>query len=112
MIKSIIKILSFALLFCATACDKKLDIEPRQSIDATTAITTTEDVEAAVVGAYSIMGGGSLYGTNLFMLPDLLASENYASWRGTFQGPRQVALKTMTRDNTERLVRGQRPIEQ
>ncbi len=101
MIKSIIKIFSFALLFFATACDKKLDIEPRQSIDATTAITTTEDVEAAVVGAYSIMGGGSLYGTNLFMLPDLLASENYASWRGTFQGPRQVALKTMTRDNTE-----------
>ncbi len=101
MTKLIIKIFSLALLFSSIACDKKLDIEPRQSIDATTAITTTEDVEAAVVGAYSIMAGGSLYGTNLFMLPDLLASENYASWRGTFQGPRQVANKTMTRDNTE-----------
>jgi len=101
MIKSIIKTSFLALFFCLTACDKKLDIEPKQSIDATTAISTTEDVEAAVVGAYSIIAGGALYGTNLFMLPDLQASENYASWRGTFQGPRQVANKTMTRDNTE-----------
>lgn len=101
MTKSIIKTSFLALFFCLTACDKQLDIEPKQSIDATTAITTTEDVEAAVVGAYSVIATGSLYGTNLFMLPDLLASENYASWRGTFQGPRQVATKTMTRDNTE-----------
>jgi starch-binding outer membrane protein, SusD/RagB family len=102
MRKTIIKISSAALLlFAVASCDKKLDIEPKQSIDAATAIASTEDVEAAVVGAYSIMGGGALYGTNLFMLPDLLAAENYASWRGTFQGARQVANKTMTRDNTE-----------
>jgi tetratricopeptide (TPR) repeat protein len=101
MRKSIIKTFSFAFLLIIASCDKKLDLQPKQSIDATTAITNTEDVEAAVVGAYSIMASGSLYGTNLFMMPDLLASENYASWRGTFQGPRQVANKTMTRDNTE-----------
>jgi tetratricopeptide (TPR) repeat protein len=84
-----------------TACDKKLDIQPRQSVDATVALTTADDVESAVVGIYSIIGGGALYGTNLFMLADLQGSESYASWRGTFQGPRQVAGKTMTRDNSE-----------
>ena len=83
------------------SCDKKLDIEPKQSIDATTALSSAEDVEGAVVGAYALMGAGSLYGTNLFLLADLQASEGYASWRGTFQGQRQVSNKTMTRDNSE-----------
>jgi tetratricopeptide (TPR) repeat protein len=35
------------------------------------------------------------------MLADLQASEGYARWVGTFQGPRQVAEKSMTRDNSE-----------
>ncbi len=102
MKKSIIKFSAILLLLIgAASCDKKLNIEPRQSIGADGAITNEEDVESAVIGAYSIMGGPELYGTNLFMLPDLLASENYVSWRGTFQGARQIANKTMTRDNSE-----------
>lgn len=47
------------------------------------------------------MGGGSLYGTNLLMLPDLLGGDGTLSWRGTFQSPRQVYNKTMTRDNAD-----------
>jgi hypothetical protein len=35
------------------------------------------------------------------MLADLQASEGMASWRGTFQGQRQVSLHNMTRDNSE-----------
>ena len=97
--KSFIKISSVALLLLTMACNKKLDIQPKQSIDATTAITTPADVEAAVVGAYSIMGGSNLYGTNLLMVPDLLATSGYASWVGTFTNYRQVANKSMTRDN-------------
>ncbi len=87
--------------FYLTSCNKVLDVAPLQSIDAETAIETDEDVNAAVVGCYSILGGGQLYGTNLFLLPDLLASESYCTWRGTFQGQRQVASKTMTADNSE-----------
>ncbi|MFL5773337.1 MAG: RagB/SusD family nutrient uptake outer membrane protein [Flavisolibacter sp.] len=98
--KTIIKIFTLSLL-CLAACNKKLDISPKQSVDATVALTTPDDVESAIVGAYSILGHGALYGTNLFMLADLQASENYDSWRGTFQGQRQVANKTMTRDNSE-----------
>jgi tetratricopeptide (TPR) repeat protein len=85
----------------APGCTKQLDIEPQQSIDATGALTTAEDVNAAVIGTYSLLGQGSLYGTNFIMLADLQASENYAQWAGTFQGPLQVSRKTMTRDNSE-----------
>ena len=93
-------------LICSIAmvlesCTKQLDVEPQQSIDASTALNNAGDVEAAIIGAYSVLAGGALYGTNLLMLADLQASEGMASWRGTFQGQRQVSLHNMTRDNSE-----------
>ena len=83
------------------SCDKKLELQPKQTIDAKVALETADDLEAAIVGAYSIMGGGALYGTNFFLLADLQASEGYLSWAGTFVGQRQVSLKTMTATNGE-----------
>ena len=84
------------------SCTKQLKSpQPEQSIDASTAINTATDVEGILVGAYSVLAGGALYGTNLIMLADLQASEGMASWRGTFQGQRQVSLHNMTRDNSE-----------
>jgi starch-binding outer membrane protein, SusD/RagB family len=89
------------LAISITGCDKKLEVEPQQSIDANTALTSAQDVEAALIGAYSILAGGALYGTNFLMLADLQAAEGMATWRGTFQGQRQVSLHNMTRDNGE-----------
>lgn len=109
-IKKEIFVLSFVASLLVVACSKKLDIEPKEDIDASIALTNTEDVNAAVIGCYSIMGKGDLYGTSLFLQPDLLGADpdagattadRYATWVGTFQGPRQVYTKSMTRDNTE-----------
>ena len=84
-----------------TACKKTLDVEPQQTIDAGTALQDDQDVSSLIVGGYSILGGGSLYGTNLLMLPDLIGGDGTATWRGTFQSPRQITNKTMTRDNAD-----------
>lgn len=100
-LKNIILLFIVAPLVLVQSCTKKLDLQPQQSIDASTALSTATDVEAAVIGAYSILAGGALYGTNFLLMPDLQAAEGYASWRGTFQGQRQVSLKNMTRDNSE-----------
>lgn len=100
--KNIYKLLSILLISgLFTACKKTLDVEPQQTIDAGTALQNDQDVNSLIVGGYSILGGGSLYGTNLLMLPDLIGGDGTATWRGTFQSPRQVANKTMTRDNTD-----------
>lgn len=99
--KNIFKILPLAALLTTASCKKVLEVEPQQSIDAATALQNDQDVNSAVVGCYALMGGGALYGTNFLMLPDLQGSESYCSWRGTFQSFRQVASKTMTRDNAE-----------
>ncbi len=94
----LLTILSAALF---TSCKKVLDIEPKQSIDAANALENDQDVNSLVVGAYSVLGGGSLYGTNLLMVPDLLGSDGICTWRGTFQSPRHIAAKTMLRDNAD-----------
>jgi hypothetical protein len=89
----------FASIF--SSCDKKLDIEPQQSIEAITALEKDQDFEITMVGAYSKIAEGALYGTNLNMLPELLGNEIYFSWAGTFQSFRQVATKTMNAQNAE-----------
>ncbi len=92
-------ICSFLAVF--TACDKKLDIEPQQNVDAETAINSPGSVDAAAIGMYTKLANGALYGTNLLLLPELQASDGYVSWVGTFQSFRQVSTKAMTRDNAE-----------
>jgi starch-binding outer membrane protein, SusD/RagB family len=82
-----------------TACD--LDVDPQASVDATTALTDQAKVESAVVGMYSILGRGALYGTNLFLIPELIGAESNIQWRGTFQSFREVANKSMVSENVE-----------
>ncbi|RAJ94412.1 SusD-like starch-binding protein associating with outer membrane [Larkinella arboricola] len=107
MKKTIIS-LSLALALGITACDNKLDIEPRQSVDSATALASAQDIESALIGAYGVLsgtGGGladaELYGTNLLLLPDLLASDNYVDWRGSFASYREVTSRQMLATNAE-----------
>lgn len=88
-------------LFCTTACEDMLDVDPQQGVDAENAINTADDLESAVIGMYSILGGPQLYGTNLVILPELLGAEENLRWRGTFQSYRELESKTMTADNAE-----------
>jgi hypothetical protein len=99
--KKIYAIGLFALTLGWTGCVKELDIEPVQSIDASVALETADDMESALVGAYSVMHGGALYGTNLNLISELIGSDNYCQWRGTFQSYRQIMNKNMTIDNAE-----------
>ncbi|MDO1445359.1 RagB/SusD family nutrient uptake outer membrane protein [Rhodocytophaga aerolata] len=93
--------LLICLAFSVIACDNKLDIQPRQSIDAETALNNEQNVESAVIGAYATLGGPALYGTNLNLIPELLASTDYVNWQGTFQGYRELDRKTITSINSE-----------
>ncbi|HET9057340.1 MAG TPA: RagB/SusD family nutrient uptake outer membrane protein [Chitinophagaceae bacterium] len=91
----------FLVTAFAISCGKKLDLQPKQTIDAATIFSTEADVEAAIVGGYSLMGSGAIYGTSYLLNSDLLGSEDYCSWRGTFSSQRQIASKTMNRNNGE-----------
>jgi hypothetical protein len=53
------------------------------------------------VGAYARLDLPQLYGTNLLLVPDLMASDNYIFWQGTFASYREVSRRQMTAFNTE-----------
>jgi len=56
-----------------TSCDSLLEVEPRQSIDSDTALTSQEAVTAATNGVYARFRSSSLYGRDLIAIPELLA---------------------------------------
>jgi tetratricopeptide (TPR) repeat protein len=106
--KKIIITLSLAMVMGITACDNKLDLEPRLSVDAATALSSAQDIESALIGTYGVLTGtgggladGELYGTNLNLVPELLASDNSVSWRGTFASYREVTNRQMLATNVE-----------
>lgn len=92
-------ILAAALITFSVACEKKLDINPTQSIDETQALLTSSDVEAALVGAYSDLGDGDVLGGEMYVETELLADFNEMNWSGTFQGLTQIYNKQIPVDN-------------
>jgi tetratricopeptide (TPR) repeat protein len=90
-----------SVLAFSAACDRKLDIVPKDFVDATQAITTAQDVESAVIGGYGRLGDPALYGADFQLTADLLAADNYIAWQGTFQGYREMANKRMNSINTQ-----------
>lgn len=94
--------LAFLLTLGLMSCDKQLDIDPQQSVDAATALDTPEGVESAIIGTYARLDLPQSYGTNLLLLADLFGSDaSYLTWQGTFQSYREVTRKEMTSANTE-----------
>jgi hypothetical protein len=92
--------LGLGLSLGLSGCKDALNIEPQQSIEASTAYNTPQKVAAAVVGAYARLDDASLYGTDLILVPELLGSSSprntYLSWTGTFQNYGQLVSHTQT----------------
>lgn len=82
-----------------SSCDDKLDIDPAQSIDATTALGSETNVGSAVVGMYAQLGSSTLYGTDLILVPELMAPDNYIQWQGSFQNFTQLVRRITNANN-------------
>ena len=91
---------SLAFALTLTSCDKQLDIAPMQAVDAATALNSEPKLESAVVGLYAQLGNPNLYGTNLILVPELLAVDNYIRFQGTFGNFRDIAVRNIRAENT------------
>lgn len=93
---------ALSVLALVSSCDSKLDIDPQQSIGSDVALSTPDGVQTALIGAYERLQGGQLYGTNINLINELLASSGAElQWSGTFLGYRQLFGKTTVADNSE-----------
>ncbi|WEK37259.1 MAG: RagB/SusD family nutrient uptake outer membrane protein [Candidatus Pseudobacter hemicellulosilyticus] len=94
-------LLALSLLTGITGCEKRLDIDPVNSIREEDALKTSADVEALLVGAYSDMGDADLYGGSMYILSELMAAGNEVAWWGTFQTYGQVYNHNITVNNAQ-----------
>lgn len=88
-------------LLSISSCKKQLEIEPKQSISSSVALSSTADVQNALIGAYTVLARGDLYGTNLVFIPDVYASNNYLNWTGSFSTYRDISNKAIISTNAD-----------
>ncbi len=99
--KKIIYTLATALLLAGslTSCDKKLDIDPVNTVRDELALNTSSDVEAALVGCYTGIQNVEAYGGYIQLMSDLLADDGEVTFVGTFVPPIQINRKVIIKDN-------------
>lgn len=98
IIKNILPLTLAAGLLLA-GCNSELDLKPVNTIDAGSAVATSGDVEALLVGAYDALGSGDFYGGNLQRDAELIGDNGEIFWDGTFVAPDQIFRKSMLIDN-------------
>lgn len=87
----------FAALF---ACDDKLDMKPQQSIDASVALTSPENIKTALVGAYLQARSSNTFGSSFNEFSELLAATSDLNFIGTYAQPREIIQKEITVTNS------------
>lgn len=70
-IKYYISIVLFIITI--SSCSDILDVEPKDLLDANTALQSLDDYNNALNGAYSVLRGDGIYGESMFFLPDLMS---------------------------------------
>lgn len=81
------------------SCTEKLDLMPRQSIDAEVALTTPSNIKATLVGAYLAGRSEYVFGTAFNEYSELYASTGDMLFLGTFEEPREFIQKEATVTN-------------
>jgi starch-binding outer membrane protein, SusD/RagB family len=92
-------IFTATLSLMLTSCADRLDVKPVDDVDAITAVQTSSDVEALLIGAYDSMGDGDVLGGNIQRDAELIADNGDIEWGGTFVAPGEIFTKSMLKDN-------------
>lgn len=91
-------LLSFAVLF--SACDKKLDVLPQNTLTPDQ-ITSADDVKAVLFGGYFTLQNGASLGEKYNTFGELLVNDGEIDWAGTFAGYEEVHSNTQVSVSTE-----------
>lgn len=92
-------ILITATIFFLSACSKRLNLEPQQSVDEEFVFTTDANIKAALRGAYDVVSGSALVGGDLQVYAELLGSDGELFWEGTYPEPREIFNKKILTTN-------------
>jgi tetratricopeptide (TPR) repeat protein len=91
-----------AILFTsvlATACEKRLDVFPYQSIADDKALLTEGDVNVTLIGAYDGAQAATVYGGDIMVLNELIGNTVDINFTGTFAGLSEAYRGEMVANN-------------
>jgi hypothetical protein len=71
--------LLLVLLISAVSCKKGLEVDPRQSVRLEDALTSRDNVNAAILGVYARLKNLRVYGRDLVAIPEALADNGFAT---------------------------------
>jgi hypothetical protein len=80
-------------------CNKQLDLANPQAIGNDLAFSNDANVKQVLIGAYDALSDGSLYGGDIQIFGDLMASSGELNWTGTFSTYREVFGNSMLTTN-------------
>ncbi|GAB3552762.1 RagB/SusD family nutrient uptake outer membrane protein [Spirosoma fluminis] len=89
-----------AVTVLVTACDNRLDVQPTQSIEASQALNTEQDVQITLTGAYDGLSDVNLYGGGIQYIGDLVGDNRDVVFGGTYATVDEVWRKAVTTSNT------------
>ncbi|RZJ49206.1 MAG: RagB/SusD family nutrient uptake outer membrane protein [Flavobacterium sp.] len=97
----------FALFF--SGCEEELNLDPKQTQDGDTTLSTETGVTNVLTGTYSLAANGNAYGGRILLYADLLGVTGVTAttdfrWRGSFDELEQMYIKTMFSNNV--IIRG------
>jgi hypothetical protein len=95
-----------AILFTsvlATACEKRLDVFPYQSISDNKALLSEGDVNVTLVGAYDGAQAATVYGGDIMVLNELIGNGENINFTGTFAGLSDAYKTQMVANNSNAL---------
>jgi len=95
-----------AILFTsvlATACEKRLDVFPYQSISDDKALLSEGDVNVTLVGAYDGAQAATVYGGDIMVLNELIGNTENINFTGTFAGLSDAYKAQMVANNSNAL---------
>lgn len=91
-----------AFSFSVTACVQELDnISPAQEVEQELVFSSPENIQNALVGAYTRLGSSAFLGGYYQMDSELLASEDNLRWQGTYNDPRDFFIKNILPQNAD-----------
>ncbi|GAB3999080.1 RagB/SusD family nutrient uptake outer membrane protein [Spirosoma daeguense] len=83
-----------------TACAGRLDVAPTQSIDASQALSTEQDVVITLTGTYDGLSDINLYGGGIQYISELLGNNRDVVFAGTYSTLSELSQKAVTTSNT------------
>jgi tetratricopeptide (TPR) repeat protein len=95
-----------AILFTsvlATACEKRLDVFPYQSIADDKALLSEGDVNVTLIGAYDGAQAATVYGGDIMVMNELIGNGENINFTGTFAGLSDAYKAQMNANNSNAL---------